>query len=136
MSAYICLSLQHHHITSGVSLTCYPSNGHPLVLGRRDGHDDMVTVAALLLVVRVVAMWVVRMPTLAQLVWVVRVVGGTEGVLLVPGAFATMPISLVLVSQGVDRPSTMSVFATGAGTAWTEQQRVHDGAGHQLNHPR
>lgn len=97
----------------------------------------MVTEAALLLVLRVVAMWVVRMPSLAQLMWMVRVgvMGRAKRMLLVPGTLATMPISLVLMSQGVDRPSAMPVFAPCARASWTEQQWVHDGAGHQLNHP-
>src|SRR4029434_7417316 len=32
---WVCDPLQWHQFAS---LTCYPSNGHPLVLGRRDNH--------------------------------------------------------------------------------------------------
>lgn len=96
-------------------VTCYPSNGHCLLLWWRDGHDDVVVPVERLLLLM-------------------------QSVLLVVGQCqldVALPLTPVFMG-GLKwwPPTAMPEFSSATSSPWAEQQGVHDGTGHELDDTR
>lgn len=105
----------------GLNLTCYPSNGHLLLLWRRHGHDDVIPVECLLVLLKQKLLLLLLL--LRQWYWVMV-------------AFPLTPI----LERDLGWGSTAAVpevhGSTPSASVWAEEQRIHNGAGHELDDAR
>ena len=108
-------STRHTHLSKIVP-TCYPSNGHGLLLRRGDGYDDVVVPEQLLLVAEVMLLLLVH-----------------QGDLVVRKTFPLPPVLMRKLGRG--HASPVSEVPRPASPPRAEQQGVHDGAGHELDDP-
>lgn len=104
------------------ALTSNASDRHTLLLRRGHGNKELVPVADIFLLVGLLR------ACQAQYV----VMGSMMMIMVVVIMMMALPFTPVLLGLG----PALSELARHASSSGTEQQRVHDGTGHQLDDPR